>query len=95
MARLAGLPAETVSRAKTILQGLEHDELSRDGRPAFTVATEEAANRTNQIGLFRAAVPVESEVGEQLRAIDVDQVTPLDAIILLAQLKKRLEDSDS
>ena len=95
VARLAGLPAETVSRAKTILQGLEHDELSRDGRPAFTVAPEETANRTNQMGLFRAAVPVESEVGEQLRAIDFDQVTPLDALTLLAQLKKRLEDSDS
>jgi len=95
VARLAGLPAETVSRAKTILRGLEHDELSRDGRPAFTVGTEEAANKTNQMGLFRAPVSVESEIGNQLKAIDVEQITPLDAITLLARLKKKLEDSDS
>ena len=92
VARLAGLPAETVSRAKTILQGLEHDKLSRDDLP---VATEKASNRANQMGLFRAAAPVEAEVGKQLRSIDVDQITPLAAITLLAQLKKRLENSDS
>ena len=95
VARLAGLPAETVSRAKTILQGLEHDELSRDGRPAFSVPPEEAGDSANQMGLFRSSLPVESEVSEELRAIDVDHVTPLDAIALLAALKKRLQKSDS
>jgi DNA mismatch repair protein MutS len=33
VARLAGLPPAVVGRAKEILTGLEHDELSRGGRP--------------------------------------------------------------
>ena len=33
VARLAGLPASVVARAKEILAGLERDELSRGGRP--------------------------------------------------------------
>ena len=94
VARLAGLPAETVSRAKTILEALEHDELSRDGRPAFSASTKEASNDANQMGLFRSSLPGESAVGEELRAIDVESITPLDAIALLAKLKKRLEDSE-
>jgi len=95
VARLAGLPLETVSRAKTILEALEHDELSRDGRPAFSVSAKETANGNNQLGLFRSSVPIESEVAEKLRAIDVESITPLDAIGLLASWKKRLEESES
>ncbi len=93
VARLAGLPQETVSRAKTILEALEHDELSRDGRPAFSVSTEKTANSTDQMGLFRSSLPSEFEVNEELRAIDVESITPLEAIALLAKLKKRLENS--
>src|SRR5207253_661515 len=36
VARLAGLPATVVSRAREILAGLEEDELARGGRPSVT-----------------------------------------------------------
>ena len=50
VARLAGLPPATVARARTILAGLERDELSRGGRPSFSGAAGEIAG---QLGLFR------------------------------------------
>lgn len=84
VARLAGLPMRTVERAKEILAGLERDELERGGRPTQTGA--EVAGQT-QLGLF--AVPAaEAAVVARLREIDPDQMTPLSALELLAELKR-------
>ena len=54
VARLAGLPATVVARAREILNGLERDELSRGGRPSLSG---EAAGAQQQLGLFQAPPP--------------------------------------
>ena len=90
VARLAGLPEPTVARAKQILNGLERDELSRGGRPTLTSAAHEPQP---QLGLFEVPPVVENVVTEKLREIDLDQTTPLDALALLAELKRRAERS--
>jgi DNA mismatch repair protein MutS len=84
VARLAGLPPTVVARARGILQALERDELSRGGRPALSGA---AAAPQQQLGLFHAA-PADDALRDKLRSIDVDQTTPLDALRLLAELKR-------
>jgi DNA mismatch repair protein MutS len=99
VARLAGLPAAVVARAKEILTGLERDELSRGGRPALSVSPDQV--RTSQLGLFTApeggghdASAIgspdarDNEVMERLRVIDVDDTTPRQALELLAELKR-------
>jgi DNA mismatch repair protein MutS len=84
VARLAGLPPAVVSRAREILDGLEHDELSRGGRPSLSGS---GGARSEQLGLFQA--PAESDpVHRRLREIDVNQITPLQALALLADLKR-------
>jgi DNA mismatch repair protein MutS len=90
VARLAGLPSSVVARAKTILAGLERDELSRGGRPSLSGDVSQA--HTHQLGLFAAALdnappPREDPVSARLKAIDVDDVTPRQALELLAELK--------
>jgi len=40
-----------------------------------------------QLGLFRSA-PVADPLRERLASIDVDRMTPLDALALLAEIKK-------
>ena len=95
VARLAGLPAETISRAKAILAGLEGDELSRGGRPSFSGQTEQASDLTLQLGLFRAPALGDARVAERVRSLDIDHLTPLDALSLLAELKKDLDSSES
>jgi DNA mismatch repair protein MutS len=89
VARLAGLPAGVIARAKDILRGLERDELSRDGRPTLSGAPGDAASP--QLGLFAQATE-DTEVVRRLRTLDVDDVTPRQALELLAELKQLAEE---
>jgi DNA mismatch repair protein MutS len=92
VARLAGLPASVVARAKEILTGLERDELSRGGRP--TLSGEPGALDTRQLGLFTldaGRAGSDAEVTRRLQAIDIDDTTPRRALELLAELKKLAE----
>jgi DNA mismatch repair protein MutS len=83
VARLAGLPPPVVSRARDILRALEQDELSRGGRPALSG---QPVQPQQQLGLFQT--PVDDALRERLRGVDIDQTTPLDALRLLAELKR-------
>jgi DNA mismatch repair protein MutS len=91
VARLAGLPMPVVDRAREILQNLEQDELSRGGRPSLS----EAGRSQQQLGLFQQSISQEPAevhaVVASLRAADLNQLTPLDALNLLARLKKDAE----
>ena len=86
VARLAGLPAGVISRAREILGGLERDELSRGGRP--TLSGVPSAASTQQLGLFQARTETDP-IREKLAAVDVDLLTPLQALMLLAELAKQ------
>jgi DNA mismatch repair protein MutS len=95
VARLAGLPAVVVGRAKEILRGLERDELSRGGRP--TLSTTAGEPRTNQLGLFAAAADEgvrrqDSLVAQRIKELEVDDITPRQALEMLAELKRLAED---
>ena len=91
VARLAGLPASVVGRAKQILTGLERDELSRGGKP--TLSGTAGGPSTNQLGLFAApAAPAPNPVADRLKDIDVDETTPRQALELLAELKKLVDE---
>jgi DNA mismatch repair protein MutS len=84
VARLAGLPADVVARAREILIALEQDELARGGRPSLSGA----AQPGEQLGLFAAPPSRGDELVRKLEAIDVDRMTPLDALSLLADLQR-------
>jgi DNA mismatch repair protein MutS len=84
VARLAGLPPTVVARAAEILRALERDELARGGRPAVSGAP---AAEQRQLALFQAA-PAGHPILDRLRLLDVDRLTPLEALTLLAELKR-------
>ena len=85
--RLAGLPAAVVGRAREILDGLEKDELSRGGRPSLSGT----GGERQQLGLFQVPPQGDDALHRRLRDIDVNQLTPLAALTLLAELKKEVE----
>ena len=84
VARLAGLPPSVLDRAREILNGLEKDELTRGGRPSLSAAPVE----TQQLGLFQPPLPDDHPVLRRLRDLDVNRLTPLEALTVLAELKK-------
>ena len=88
VARLAGLPATVVGRAREILNGLERDELSRGGRPSLSG---EAARNQQQLGLFQAPPAGDDPVHKRLREIDINQLTPMQALSMLADLKQEVD----
>jgi DNA mismatch repair protein MutS len=90
VARLAGLPATVVARARQILDGLEQDELARGGRPTVAGGVR-PTTAVQQLGLFAAPSPVEERVAARLRTLDLDRMTPLDALTLLHELKRDAE----
>ena len=78
VAKLAGLPDAVVSRARKILRQLEEES----GRPAAAPAP-----REDQVSFAAVA---ESQVIDRLRRTQVDSLTPLEALQLLYELKKKL-----
>jgi DNA mismatch repair protein MutS len=101
VARLAGLPARVIERAREVLANLEREELSRDGRPKLArhlspeaemppVADADGAASVAapaQLGLFP---PLEDPVVEALRQASLDAMSPLEALNFLADLKRRI-----
>jgi DNA mismatch repair protein MutS len=85
VARLAGLPQSVIERAREILNALEHDELTRGGRPSVSGTL---SDPQQQLGLFQAAV--DDGLRKRIAALDVDHMTPMEALALLAELKKTL-----
>jgi DNA mismatch repair protein MutS len=91
VARLAGMPVEVIRRARAILQSLEQDELTRGGRPSISGT---ASEPQQQLGLFQLATidAAAEKVAERLRGADTNNLTPLQALALLAALKQELEE---
>jgi DNA mismatch repair protein MutS len=86
VARLAGLPRSVIDRAREILAALERDELTRGGRPSLSGTPSEPQR---QLGLFQAP-PAPDIVRAKLEAVDVDRMTPVEALTFLAELKREL-----
>lgn len=82
VAKLAGLPDEVTSRAKEVLKVLE--------------ASAPNADRVTQLNFENfekfAQKPVPSELVERLEAVDVETLTPLEALNFLYELKGTLAD---
>jgi DNA mismatch repair protein MutS len=85
VAKLAGIPRSVIERAREILTTLERKE--RD-------LVEETRRRgpkppTSQLGLFSTK---EQGIVEALRAIELDALTPIEALNRLYELKQRLNE---
>jgi DNA mismatch repair protein MutS len=82
VARLAGIPAGVIERAKKILYRIENGEHGFGGPPA---SARRPKSVPVQLDLFRTA---ESRIVQRLRGLDINAVTPLEAMNLLNVLKE-------
>jgi len=89
VARLAGIPQRVIDRAKEILLNLEKGEFDAMGMPkiARTKNPAEKPRPAAQLSLFVQTDPIRSE----LKKIQVERLTPLEALNVLNDLKKKAE----
>jgi DNA mismatch repair protein MutS len=87
VARLAGLPDSIIGRAREILFNLEQGELDDSGQARLAHAHHHE-RLSQQMSLFS---PVESRVVDELRGLDIDRITPVEALATLAAFKTRIK----
>jgi len=84
VARLAGVPKTVNERAKQILARLEEEHLGENGRPKIAVPGKRSRRGDLQLTLF---APPEHPVVDQLRRIDLNTLTPLEALKRLSEMQ--------
>jgi len=82
VAKLAGLPQEVVTRAREVL--LEHEFAEQQATAHLSPG---AAPPPAQLTIF---TPLSQPVVDKLREVDLNRLTPLEALNLLAELKKEI-----
>jgi DNA mismatch repair protein MutS len=103
VARLAGVPAVVVARAREILENLERDEFGRDGLPRRARRHGlSGGGAPGQRPLFSfssarpspepALDPAVAEVASEIEALDPDRVSPIEALQLLAKWRRKLRE---
>jgi len=88
VAELAGLPRAVTERAREVLSNLEKQELDVKGAPVLARHGGDSAGE-GQLLLFSSS---EALVLEKLREADVNRLTPIAALSLVASLQERLKN---
>lgn len=86
VARLAGLPRELIDRAKEVLHNLEANELTPNELPKLALGERAYLKVAEpQLNMFAEE---EQKLREMLKKIDIDHLTPLEALQKLNELIK-------
>ncbi|MBO5188831.1 MAG: DNA mismatch repair protein MutS, partial [Alistipes sp.] len=101
VARLAGMPASIISRAEELLHNLElvygNNEMvpskslqERNRRSARNLreAAEQTAPASMQLSMFQLDDPVLIQIRDQIKGLDINSLTPLEALNKLNEIKK-------
>ena len=84
VAKLAGLPTEVISRAREVLAEHENAERAATGR----LGGGDVPPVPRQLTIF---TPISHDVLDRLRNVDLNRLTPLEAMNLLAELKTQID----
>jgi len=92
VAQMAGLPRSVIERAREILANLEANELSPNSMPKIAKRHSGREVDRNQVSLFPASEV--SSLEKEIKSMDLNKMTPLDALIKLNEFKKMLEEEN-
>ena len=87
VAEIAGMPKSIVKRANVILKQLEADnaQVGSVGKPTAEIAQ---SREGMQLSFFQLDDPVLSQVRDEILGLDVNNLTPLEALNKLSDIKK-------
>ncbi len=86
VAKLAGMPSKVVNRANEILKTLEESRTQGTSKEKIKKVTEENL----QLSFFQLDDPVLENIREELTKIDINTLTPIEALMKLNAIKKMI-----
>jgi len=84
VARMAGMPSDVVRRAERVLKQLESKEGSKNGKRRVSLNDEPV-----QLSFFQLDDPVLSSIRDELKDIDLNTISPLEAFDKLRSIKRK------
>src|SRR5690554_52854 len=91
VAKMAGMPQTVLKRANKILKRLEKSHASEE----LTAEMKAASKEEMQLSFFRMDDPLLEELRDEIIDIDIDTLTPVEALMKLNEIKRMLERSAS
>ncbi|MCK8493372.1 DNA mismatch repair protein MutS [Spirosoma sp. RP8] len=91
VAQMAGMPAQIVSRATEILKQLEASHGREENREKIREAAPRDATPELALRIIESGDPKSEAIKEKLRTIDVNRLTPIEALLKLNELLKLVE----
>src|SRR5690606_19819 len=86
VAKLACLPSKVVNRANEDLKTLEKSRSQRESKDSAKAMTDE----NMQLSFFQLDDPVLENIREELTKIDINTLTPIEALMKLNSIKKMI-----
>ncbi|QXU48104.1 DNA mismatch repair protein MutS [Chryseobacterium sp. D764] len=88
VAKLAGMPAKVVNRANEILKTLEASRTQGGGGTSESI--KRVTEENMQLSFFQLDDPVLENIREELTKIDINTLTPIEALMKLNAIKKMI-----
>lgn len=88
VAKLAGMPAKVVNRANEILKTLEASRTQ--GSEGTSEGVKRVTEENMQLSFFQLDDPVLENIREELTKIDINTLTPIEALMKLNAIKKMI-----
>ncbi|MNE29650.1 DNA mismatch repair protein MutS [compost metagenome] len=88
VAKLAGMPAKVVQRAELMLEQLELNHRSSEVQSVKDVVVQAGNSQDMQLSFFQLNDPVLEQIHDQLVSIDINTLTPVEALMKLNEIKK-------
>ena len=89
VAKMAGMPSQVVKRSEQILNDLEAMHSSVGGKKNKE-EIKTSLNDSMQLSFFQLNDPVLEQIHEELKNVDINGLTPVDALLKLNEIKKLL-----
>ncbi len=86
VAKVAGMPQKIISKAEKILKNLELDKSQNTKKEISTIENEDH----QQLSFFQLDDPILSDIRNEIDNLDVNSLTPVEALVLLNEIKKKL-----
>ncbi len=91
VARMAGMPQQVVHKAQKILKTLEKSQQREDA----TASMKEMQEDEMQLSFFNLDDPLLEEVKNEILMVDIDTLTPVEALMKLNEIKRMLTGGKS